>query len=84
MTENVGEVDRAIRLVLGLGLLSLIFLLDWPNKLFGIIGLVPLLTAGMPFCPHYSGFGIRTCARQADCAHTKGRRNEVAAAFCGF
>ena len=63
MTKNIGTADRFIRLVLGLALMSLLFTLDRPNNLFGLIGLVPLLTAGTRFCPLYTLFGIRTCAK---------------------
>ena len=63
MTANVGSIDRGLRVVLGLGLLSLVFVLDKPNNWFGLIGLVPLLTAGMRFCPLYTVLGVNTCGR---------------------
>ncbi len=63
MPVNVGNLDRAVRIVLGLALLSLIFVLDGPNRWFGLVGLVPLLTATMRFCPLYTVLGIRTCGR---------------------
>jgi hypothetical protein len=61
MTANIGTADRIIRVLLGLGLLSLIFVLDQPYRWYGLIGLVPLATAGIRFCPLYSILGIRTC-----------------------
>lgn len=61
MKPNVGGIDRAVRVVIGLGLLSLLFLLDGNAKWFGLIGIVPLLTAGMSFCPLYSLVGVNTC-----------------------
>lgn len=42
--KNEGSVDRVIRIVAGLALLSLLFLLQGPAHWFGLIGLVPLLT----------------------------------------
>jgi hypothetical protein len=61
MPRNVGTVDRVIRVIAGLALLSLLVLLDGNARWFGLIGLVPLLTAGVRFCPLYSVLGIRTC-----------------------
>ncbi len=63
MERNVGGADRAIRIVVGLGLLSLLFLLPGGMRWLGLIGLVPLLTAALGFCPLYLPFGIRTCAK---------------------
>lgn len=61
MTPNVGTVDRAIRVLVGLGFLSLFVVLDGNARWLGLIGLVPLLTAGIRFCPLYSLLGVRTC-----------------------
>ncbi|MEZ5498865.1 MAG: DUF2892 domain-containing protein [Steroidobacteraceae bacterium] len=61
MKTNVGRVDRILRVVVGLGLLSLFFLLPAPTKYWGLIGLVPLLTAFMGSCPLYSLIGVSTC-----------------------
>ena len=62
MNTNVGTADRIIRVMLGLALLSAIFLLDGKERWFGLIGIVPLLTAIVRFCPLYTVLGIRTCA----------------------
>jgi hypothetical protein len=59
MTRNVGSVDRAIRIVAGLALLSLVFV--GPKSLWGLVGLVPLGTALMGWCPAYTLLGLRTC-----------------------
>ena len=61
MTRNMGTVDRAIRAVLGLGLLSLLFFLEGNARWFGLIGLVPLGTALVGWCPAYLPFGFSTC-----------------------
>ena len=56
---NVGTVDRVLRVVAGLALLSLVFV--GPQTPWGWIGLVPLATAAIGFCPAYRLLGIRTC-----------------------
>ena len=56
---NVGTIDRVLRIVVGLGLLGLVFL--GPKTNWGWIGVVPLLTALVGYCPAYSLLGIRTC-----------------------
>jgi hypothetical protein len=59
MSCNVGGIDRILRIVVGLVLLSLIF---WgPMTLWGLVGLVPLLTGLFGFCPLYPIVGINTC-----------------------
>jgi len=57
---NEGTVDRAIRVVLGVVLLSLVFV--GPQTVFGWIGVVPLLTGLVGSCPLYRVFGINTCS----------------------
>ena len=59
MTKNEGTVDRVLRVVLGLVLLSLVFI--GPQTYWGLIGLVPLVTGLMGTCPVYSMLGISTC-----------------------
>lgn len=61
MKPNVGGFDKVLRVVVGIVLLSLIFVLEGNARWFGLIGLVPLLTAAMGYCPLYSILGIRTC-----------------------
>jgi hypothetical protein len=62
MQANVGGADRVIRIIIGLGLLSLLFILPAPAKWWGLVGLVPLLTAFVGFCPLYTIVGVSTCA----------------------
>lgn len=59
MQANIGTADRILRVVVGLALLSLVFV--GPKTLWGLVGLIPLATAGIRFCPLYRLFGIRTC-----------------------
>jgi Protein of unknown function (DUF2892) len=61
MQKNIGSADRIVRIVLGLGLLSLLFVLEAPMKYLGLIGIVPLLTSLMGWCPLYSLLGMNTC-----------------------
>ena len=61
MTRNSGSLDRTLRIIIGLGLLSLLLLLDGNSRYFGLIGLVPLVTGLVGWCPLYTVFGIRTC-----------------------
>lgn len=63
MKANIGTADRVIRIVIGLILLSLLFILDGSIKYIGLIGIVPLLTAFIKFCPLYTLFKINTCSR---------------------
>lgn len=62
MNANVGGIDRILRIVVGLVLLSLVFV--GPKTLWGLMGLVPLATGLMRFCPVYPLLGINTCPRQ--------------------
>lgn len=59
MPRNEGSVDRVIRVVAGLAILSLAFV--GPQTPWAYLGLVPLLTGVVGFCPAYALFGIRTC-----------------------
>jgi hypothetical protein len=56
---NEGTLDRTIRIVLGLGVLSLA--LVGPKTPLGYVGAVPLLTGLVGFCPLYKILGISTC-----------------------
>jgi hypothetical protein len=56
---NEGTIDRAIRIVLGLGILSLAFI--GPQSPLGYLGLVPLTTGLIGFCPLYKLVGLNTC-----------------------
>lgn len=59
MKTNEGKIDRVFRVVVGLGSLSLVFF--GPQSLWGLVGLVPLLTGAIGFCPLYKVFGLNTC-----------------------
>jgi hypothetical protein len=61
---NVGGIDRIIRIIAGLFLISLVFIGDkiiGQNVVWGWVGLVFLATGIFKFCPAYKLFGIKTC-----------------------
>ncbi|OGA30949.1 MAG: hypothetical protein A3G80_10850 [Betaproteobacteria bacterium RIFCSPLOWO2_12_FULL_62_13b] len=61
MKANVGGVDKILRIVVGLGLLSLVLFLEGSARWWGLVGLIPLLTGLFNFCPLYTLFGFSTC-----------------------
>lgn len=68
MTTNVGTVDRALRVIVGLLLLAFALRLGFPQtgwNWIGWVGIVPLLTGLVGVCPAYSVFGISTCGTAA-------------------
>ena len=58
MSANIGTIDRILRIAVGVALLAIVFV--GPQTPWGWIGLVPLLTAFVGFCPAYRLLGIRT------------------------
>jgi Protein of unknown function (DUF2892) len=56
---NEGTIDRALRVVAGIVLISLVFV--GPQTPFGWIGVVPLLTGLVGWCPVYTLLGLNTC-----------------------
>ena len=61
LARNVGPIDRFLRIVAGIAILSLFFL--YPQaawRYYALIGLVPLLTGALGTCPIYSLVGIST------------------------
>jgi len=65
MKANVGGIDRTLRIVVGLGVLSLLFILEGNARWWGLVGLVPLFTGLIGWCPAYLPFGMSTCATKA-------------------
>ena len=61
MEANIGKTDRIIRIVAGLLLLSLVFI--GPQTLWGLIGIIPLATAFINFCPAYKLLGMDTLGK---------------------
>jgi hypothetical protein len=63
MTKNMGMVDRAVRAVVGVVLVALAA--TGTIGVWGWIGVVPLATAAIGWCPAYLPFGISTCPSKA-------------------
>lgn len=59
MATNEGTLDRVLRVIVGLAILSLAFI--GPQTPWAYLGLIPLLTGLAGSCPAYALFGIRTC-----------------------
>lgn len=63
MKKNVGSIDRIARITAGILIVGagLVFQSWW-----GLIGVVPLATAFVRWCPAYTLFGLSTCQKRAD------------------
>lgn len=60
LNTNIGTLDRVVRISAGLLLLTSVFLLQGNIRWFGLVGLVPLITAFAGWCPAYTLLGIST------------------------
>lgn len=61
--KNEGTLDRVLRVVVGLVLISLVFI--GPQTAWGWIGVLPLVTGAIGSCPAYSILGINTCGTKS-------------------
>ena len=61
MKANVGGIDRIVRGVAGVGLIAWALM---GGPVWAWIGVVPLLTAAIGWCPAYVPFGISTCGKK--------------------
>jgi len=63
MKANVGGIDKLLRIVVGIVLLALTFVLKTEQGLWmwGLIGIVPLATGLMGWCPFYPLIGLNSC-----------------------
>jgi len=59
MKTNTGNIERILRIIIGLALIVLTVMGTLPA--WGYIGIVPLATGLMGWCPAYAIFGISTC-----------------------
>jgi hypothetical protein len=64
MSINQHAFDRAFRVLLGLVLLSLVFI--GPATPWGWVGLIPFVTGIVGFCPLYRILGVSTCRRSTN------------------
>jgi len=60
---NIHPVERIVRGLVGVGLLCLVFV--GPKSAWGYLGLIPLATALLGWCPPYALLGISTCPKKA-------------------
>lgn len=68
MKVNVGMVDRVIRIVVGVVLIAYAIPFGFPStgwNRVGWIGIVPIITAVVGYCPAYSAFGFSSCSARA-------------------
>ncbi|OOS20676.1 hypothetical protein B0682_05930 [Moraxella lincolnii] len=60
MKINVGQTERALRIIIGVVILGLgLYFQNW----WGLVGLIPLVTGSIRFCPLYRLLGINSCKR---------------------
>lgn len=64
--RNCGTVDRALRMVLGIGLLGLYGALDAPGRYVTLLGLPLIATALTGFCPFYALLGVSTLGHRSE------------------
>jgi ABC-type polysaccharide/polyol phosphate export permease len=64
MTKNMGSVDRILRIIVGVVLIALVFV--GPQTAWGWLGLIPLLTALIGFCPVYVPFKLSTIGKKKE------------------
>lgn len=76
MKKNMGALDRAIRALVGLSLIAIVFV--GPQTPFGWLGIIPLATGLLGRCPAYSLFGVKTCRVSSDGAKTEKAAGQTA------
>jgi hypothetical protein len=62
MAANVGGIDRTLRIVVGIAVLALFFVLEGNARYWALLGFVPLFTGLFRFCPVYTLLGVNTCS----------------------
>lgn len=62
MQKNIGNTEGVIRVIIGFALLSLLFILEGNASYWGLLGLIPLTTAAIRWCPIWKLLGINTCS----------------------
>ena len=62
MPKNEGTIDRVLRIIVGAILIALVFV--GPQTPWGWIGVIPLVTGFVGWCPAYRLFRLRTCPVQ--------------------
>jgi len=62
MTRNEGSFDRILRIIVGLALIGLVFYMPQTFNPWGWVGVIPLATGLIGWCPLYAILGIKTCS----------------------
>jgi len=63
MKLNLGAADKVIRIVAGVAIMSLFFVLEGNARWWGLVGVVLFLTGIFGFCPAYAMFGLSTAKK---------------------
>lgn len=61
MSQNVGGIDRMLRIVIGLAAIAFALFSGHDLAQWGWLGVVPLATGLIGWCPAYLPFGIKSC-----------------------
>ena len=61
MTKNIHNAERVVRVIIGLAIISLVFI--GPQSNWGWLGLIPVATGLSGYCPPYAMLGISTCKK---------------------
>ncbi|MEG8947865.1 YgaP family membrane protein [Rosettibacter firmus] len=63
MKKNIGSTDKILRVIIGILIIAIgLITKSW----WGLIGLIPIATALIGWCPLYAPFGITTCKTQSE------------------
>jgi len=65
MKRNIGNIERGIRIIGGLAIFSLAFV--GPQSPWALLGIVPVLTGIIGWCPPYHLLGVNTCRKDEQC-----------------
>jgi len=65
MKRNIGNIERGIRIIAGLAIMSLAVV--GPHSLWALLGIIPVLTGLVGWCPPYALLGISTCGKLGSC-----------------
>lgn len=60
MKKNIGSTEKTFRIIIGLAVLPLVFVLEGQLRWLGLIGIIPIVTGVMGWCPAWFILGVRT------------------------